>query len=188
MRYFSLLVLATFASITIGCGSRNTESQTPVRNDADASRPVRWKSPERQAAAETQKPKATSEEIAFAKHLTAFLDYCEGTARLLNDGETQAVFRRMQQLTDLYAAIPDPPNGVQWANTALAGSRKLQAGIQADMMLVRSHSELIDAIGEGNGATREYQKMMQECEKYGSKVKKEVRSIRDLIPTAAQIQ
>ncbi len=69
-------------------------------------------------------PPRSPEEVAFIEKLDAFLDYCDGTARLAE--EHHDITGRVQQTVDLYAAIPEPVNNKEWTLHALTAAKELK--------------------------------------------------------------
>jgi hypothetical protein len=67
-------------------------------------------------------PKASPEELAFAKKLVDFLDACDATVKVLEDGAApNADTKRHEALTAMvtrYSTIGAPPRGVAWAEDA----------------------------------------------------------------------
>ncbi|MEN6451441.1 MAG: hypothetical protein ABFC96_13190 [Thermoguttaceae bacterium] len=70
--------------------------------------------------------KPSAEEKAFATRLAAFLDGCDATAGLLENGVKPDAYRKQcDSLQRLYAAVPPPPASAPWAADASANGRLL---------------------------------------------------------------
>jgi hypothetical protein len=117
-----------FACLFLGCESR---SNAPIEPGTSI-KPIQSKPIVSAPLPKADNPGGSPEERTFAVKFLTFLDYCDGTARLLDDCETSMLPERVRKTIELYAAIPLPVDRAPWTSAALKASRQLQAGISAD--------------------------------------------------------
>ncbi len=127
-----------------------------------------------------EKPKPSSDEIAYATKLAAFLDGVDETARLLEGvPKPDEYLKQSEALKKRFEAIPPPP-GASWARQTAASSRKI---LELVNMLVYSLTTLDLAREALSQPSSEMPPGSREaCRQAAEQVRQLVSTIRNLIP------
>ena len=116
--------------------------------------------------------------MRFRESFQAFLDYCNGTARLLNDHRAEALGERAEKTSDLYAAIPAEVDGAAWTPQAIAKARQLHNSTGAACTLIKMSEHLIEL----DGSKENYDNLDKLGLKEAKDIEKLVREGTALIP------
>jgi hypothetical protein len=175
-----LSTLAFLALMALGCG----QGIAPSNESADRSKePPKAPPPAAVAAA----PMVSSGERKFAQALDKFLECSQGTARLLDESDWNALPTRQRALADLYAAIPDPLADATWTAQSLELAKRLRATISVCVLEYESQASLLAAIGDGSG--EKFERLRDAVSALGQKggddVRKRTAAIRALMPAEA---
>jgi hypothetical protein len=132
-----------------------------------------------------EKPAASAAEMAFTAKLSAFLDACDETAKLLESAPNKAKLEEQtKKLKARWAEVPPPPKGISWAEDATASSKHFLE--LADVLtLSMTQNELLGGLGVSSGNGPEAAEAFR---KVGQEMRGLVKNVRSLIPPACLLK
>jgi hypothetical protein len=124
--------------------------------------------------------KPSSEEMAYAAKLVAFLDGCDELTRLLEKGAKVDQLNKQSEVIKLrQAAIPRPPQGVSWAQQADQSSKQLFLVVSMVASRFAGQDVLEELLKQSAGSTPDNSAAYRQL---ADEVRKLVTPIRGLIP------
>ena len=115
------LCVAGQCALALTSASRAWQITLPVAPTTAPSAPTAALHPP-PPAPKPEAPKASAEELAFAAKLTAFLDVCDATVKVLEDATPSNTDKKRHEalaaMVTRYSTIGAPPRGVAWAEDA----------------------------------------------------------------------
>ena len=121
-------------------------------------------------------------ERRFAEKLISFLMYCEGTARLLADNQSDTIAKRSEKATDLYADIPGEIQGKAWAKDARAAAKKLLVSIEVTVEILKLNQHVCDLASDKEELDKGMKALSESCRKNAASITEEANQARAVIP------
>jgi hypothetical protein len=177
-----VLVIIIGISILVYSLYNKVSSALPSLSEALPSAPAPTPRPTPAATPKVESSGASSEQIAFAERLTAFLDGCDELARLLETGaKPEQCSKQRDAIKSLQGAIPRPPQNAAWARQPYEATSQLMPVL--DILSSRGlESELVgDLLKQTAGAAPDNSLAFRQL---AEQIRKLVASIRAQIPAA----